>query len=61
MKCVCGATVPLGGSSLCGPCLAFDPDDPFGVGFYWHDDCDDDEEEDWSDEGSWLMDSPDSW
>jgi len=63
MRCTCGAAVPLGGSSLCGPCLAFDPDDPYGDGdAYWHDDCDDDEEEDWSaEEESYLMDSPDSW
>ena len=32
MKCVCGATVPLGSrSSLCESCLnAPDPDDPYG-------------------------------
>lgn len=32
MKCVCGATVPLGGSSLCQGCLV-DPDDPYD-GYY---------------------------
>lgn len=30
MKCTCGATVPLGGSSLCESCLSHDPDDPYG-------------------------------
>jgi hypothetical protein len=31
MKCVCGASVPLTSrSSLCEPCLRFDPDDPYG-------------------------------
>ena len=31
MKCVCGASVPLGGSSLCQGCLyAPDHDDPYG-------------------------------
>lgn len=30
MKCVCGATVPLGSrSSLCSTCLRRDPDDPY--------------------------------
>ena len=33
MKCVCGATVPLGGSSLCAGCLR-DPDDPWEEDYY---------------------------
>lgn len=38
MKCTCGATVPLGGSSLCNHCLNFHED-----GFRFDDDFDGDE------------------
>jgi len=56
MKCVCGATVPLGGSSLCQSCLSRDEDgnllddDGFNDRSPEYDDDDDDDDFDNDDE-----------